>query len=157
MGVPTSVAISPHTDDVVELTGSMNKYFSKSWLHLDYSPPLPERMNQSTLNMFAKALDAKPWARMSIMTCMAPRSAEPDSAKLKLLAGASLGAAGKAPAGLKFGHLQKIGEGYGTASVSVLKPCLHPGFIDARVEALTTLAWTFLRARPHQTSVGDEL
>ena len=39
VGVPTSVAISPHRDDVVELTGSMNKYFSKSWLHLDYSPP----------------------------------------------------------------------------------------------------------------------
>ena len=137
MGVPASVAISPHRDDVAELTGSMNKYFSKSWLHLDYSPPLPERMYQSTLYIFPKALDAEPWARMGIMTCMAPRSAVPDPAKLKLLAGAILCAAGKAPAGLKFGHLQKIGEGYGTAGVSVLKPCLHPGFTDARVEALT--------------------
>merc|ERR1712241_1622310 len=71
------------------------------------------------------------------MTCMAPSSKVPDSAKTSLLAGAILGAAGKAPAGLKFGHLQKIGEGYGTAGVSVLKPRLRPGLTDSRVELLT--------------------
>merc|ERR1712025_1438517 len=100
-GVAASVALSPPRYDVSEMVGSMKKYFIENWLHLDYSPPLPERMYQSTLYIFPKALDFDPWSRIGIMTCMAPSPAVPEAAKTSLLSGAIIGAAGKAPAGLK--------------------------------------------------------
>ena len=53
------------------------------------------------------------------MTSMSPAAEVTVDTTLSLLAGAIFGAAGKAPTGLDFGHLQKVGEGYGTPGVKV--------------------------------------
>ena len=77
---------------------------------------------------------------------MAPRAWQAKGAACNLLAGAIIGDAGKSPAGVCFGHLQKIGEGYGTQGLSALKPSLRPGLTDNEVEMLTKGKWTSISA-----------
>merc|ERR1719158_642404 len=100
-------------------------YSNGQWLHLDYSPPLSsgQVMYQSTVYLFPSRISAA-WQRIGLMTSMAPKSWQQDGAASALLAGAIIGAAGKSPAGVRFGHLQKIAEGYGTPGMSTLKPQL---------------------------------
>ena len=152
---------------VKKLTASFEKFHTGQWLHLDYSPPLPHRMYQSTIYVFpgssssssssgsscsgsgsssSSSSSGKLWPRIGVMTSMAPAAWQNDGqndgqsdeqsenansnvVQLTLLAASILGAAGKSPAGVFFGHLQKIGEGYGTKGVKVLKPALRPGRI----------------------------
>jgi hypothetical protein len=74
---------------------------------------------------------------------------------MRLLAASIIGAAGKCPAGLKFGHLQKIGEGYGKKGQKVLKPALRQGLDDATVARLSGEKWASV-AKLQQVSLGGK-
>ena len=115
----------------------------------------------------------KPWPRIGLMLTMAPAPTatrtDSDSAAgtchahagtrtgspyrqagvpvtERLLAASIIGAAAKAPAGVKFGHLQKIAEGYGKQGQTVLRPALRPGLTDQEVEKFSGGTWTSVQA-----------
>jgi hypothetical protein len=141
-GCPAVVALSPPGSGK---NPNHLPYSQGEWLHLDYSPPRGSnrQMYQSTVHLFPDTAEpGHKWPRIGVMMSMAPRKWQAEGAAETLLAGAILGNAGKSPAGVRFGHLQKIGEGYGTEGMSVLRPELRPGLTDAEVRELTGGRWT---------------
>ena len=88
---------------------------------------------------------------------MAPRAWQAKGDACILLAGAIIGATGKSPAGVCFGHLPKMGESCGTQGLSVLKPSLRKGRTDNEVDMLTNGKWTSISAlqRVRLGSIGE--
>ena len=116
------------------------------WLHVDYSPPLPEQMYQSCVHLSPAACGATGWARVGLMVCMAPSSAVPEEARALLLAACVRGDAARATAGLKFGICQPIAPYPPKKGLKRLKPILSVDE-DAQIETASGRPLTVEKAR----------
>jgi hypothetical protein len=112
---------------------------------------------------------AHPWPRIGLMVSMAPASSpyhgtrsdsttSGEMVRARLLAACIIGAAGKCPAGLAFGHLQKIAEGYGKKGQTRLVPTLRSGLRDDEVMRMSGGRWESVKAlqRVRMGATGEE-